>query len=239
VVLFDNNVLCLLLHPDAEIPNDPATDKVLDRAADRIRFLVEQLQEDGVRIIIPTPVLMEFLTFATADYLTEINQSMWFDVQPFDQRAAIEAAVALRRALGPGGHGKTLRIPGAKWQKIKVDRQIVAIGKVHKVSAVYSTDAGLLTLARESGLKALHAADLPVPPVAKVQISLDELLAAEPVATSPASTVPQSPSEQSPGVSQPKAPEPEQDRPLNPPDAPSQQRPDSSQTAPPRPPSEK
>lgn len=127
MVLFDNNVLCLLLHPDADIPNDPSTNAPIDRAHDRIGYLVEGLQATGTRIVIPAPVLTEFLTFAEPIYLAEINQSMWFEIAPFDQRAAIEAAIALRRAIR-SGQGKKLGLAG-KWQKIKVDRQIVAIGK--------------------------------------------------------------------------------------------------------------
>lgn len=177
MVLFDNNVLCLLLHPDADIPNDPATGQPVAQARDRLEHLVQQLQEQGRRIVIPTPVIMEFLTFASPEYLTEISRSMWFEVASFDQRAAIEAAVALRRALAPGGKGKTLGMPGAKWQKIKVDRQIIAIGKVHRVTAVYSTDKEVLALAEESGLKGIHVADLLLPPVDQVQMTLEELLA--------------------------------------------------------------
>lgn len=115
VVVFDNNVLCLLLHPDAEIPNDPSTGKPIDRAQDRMAYLVEQLRENDARILIPAPVLSEFLTFAGADYLAVINQSAYFEVSPFDQRAAIEAAVALRRSL-KSGQGKKLGLASG-WQK--------------------------------------------------------------------------------------------------------------------------
>lgn len=176
MVLFDNNVLCLALHPDVDVPNDPATGAPVDRAADRVQFLMEQLKDRGERIVLPTPVLSEFLTFAAPDYLLEIAQSMWFAIEPFDQRAAVEAAIALKRDLAPGGKGKTLGLPGAKWQKIKVDRQIVAIGKVHSVTAVYSTDRDVLALAASIGLKGIHVADLPYPPQIKSQMSLEDLL---------------------------------------------------------------
>lgn len=173
MVLFDNNVLCLLLHPDADVPNDPATGKALERAQDRINYLRERLQAEGSRIAIPAPVLSEFLTFADADYLTAISQSVWFDIAPFDQRAAVEAAIALRRAL-KSGQGKKLGLSG-NWQKIKVDRQIVAIGKVLDVTAVYSTDPDVLSLAKESGLKSFHVADLPLPPPEEVQLTLEQM----------------------------------------------------------------
>ena len=114
VVAFDNSVLCLLLHPGVDVPNDPATGNPVSRAQDRIAYLVEQLRESRSRILIPTPVLAEFLTFASADYLDEINSSAHFEVAPFDQRAAIEAGSAMRRArFGQGGKKRAhSRFPG-------------------------------------------------------------------------------------------------------------------------------
>jgi predicted nucleic acid-binding protein len=162
VVVFDNTVLCLLLHPEAEIPNDPVTDTPVERAQDRMRYLVEQLREAGTRILIPAPVLAEFLTFADAEYLTEINQNMWFEIAPFDQRAAVEAAIALRRALA-SGQGKKLGLADT-WQKIKIDRQLVAIAKVNDAAPIYTSDSAVVRLAKDAGIEVVHLADLPIPP---------------------------------------------------------------------------
>jgi predicted nucleic acid-binding protein len=192
VVLFDNNVLCLLLHPEADIPNDPDTGKPVTRGKDRISFLIETLRESGTRILIPTPVLSEFLTVADTKYLDEINHSIWFEVGPFDQRAAIEAGLALKRDLA-NGKGKTFGLD-SNWQRVKVDRQIVAIGKVYEVSAVYTTDRGLATAARENGLKSLHPAALPLPPSDRQPLPLIDLR--EPTEVS--SSEPEPPSEHSP-----------------------------------------
>ena len=99
VVAFDNNVLCLFLHPEVDAPDDPATRRPVSRVQDRISYLVEQLRESRSRILIPTPVLAEFLTFATPDYLDVINSSAHFEVAPFDQRAAIEAGSAMHETF--------------------------------------------------------------------------------------------------------------------------------------------
>jgi predicted nucleic acid-binding protein len=191
MVAFDCTVLSLLLHPDAEVPHDPSTDEPIIRAADRMRFLVERLQEAGYRILIPAPALGEFLTVASPDYLTTINQSMWFEVGPFDQRAAIESAVALRRAKA-SGKGKKLSLHD-DWQKIKVDRQIVAIAKVYEVTTIYTTDKSVIKLATESGLEAVHVANLPLPPERHEQMQLSSF--SEP---SEPSNVPEPPSGHSP-----------------------------------------
>lgn len=195
MVLFDTNVLCLLLHPDADIPNDPASGKPIEQAQERVNYLRDRLQDAGVRIVIPAPVLSEFLTMAAPDYMVQIAQSMWFEVAPFDQRAAVESALALKRAL-KSVKGKKLGSTSS-WQKIKVDRQIVAIAKVYGVTTVYSTDPDVLNLARESGIEAIHAADLPLPPVAEVQLTLEDMVKqssssppSDPLADSPPANLP-------------------------------------------------
>ncbi len=162
IVALDTSALCLLLHPDADVPIDPGTGRPIDRAAERMCHLVDHLALQGARILIPTPVLSEFLTFASTEYLDEITRSRHFLVAAFDQRAAVEAAIALQRAIASGA-GKRGGL-SSTWQKIKVDRQIVAIAKVYEADTIYTTDSDVLSLAQESGLRAIYVGDLPLPP---------------------------------------------------------------------------
>jgi predicted nucleic acid-binding protein len=162
IVAFDNNVLCLLLHPDAQVPNDPETSQPVTGPRERIEYLVETLRKASARILLPTPVIAEFLTFASSDYLDEINRSQHFEIAPFDQRAAIEAAETLKKAIADG-LGKKAGTDGA-WQKIKVDRQVVAIARVAGATSIYTTDAAVAILARQSGITPVHVAALPLPP---------------------------------------------------------------------------
>jgi hypothetical protein len=64
MVATDNSILTLLLHPKARPPMDPATKKPIERLPDRIEKLIEDLEADHERIIIPTPTLSEFLILA-------------------------------------------------------------------------------------------------------------------------------------------------------------------------------
>ena len=162
VVAFDNNVLCLLLHPEADVPADPKTGRPIERVKARMDFLVETLRNSEARILLATPVLSEFLTFASPEYLVTIRQSGHFEIAPFDERAAIEAAVALKRAV-KSPQGKKLGLAGS-WQKIKIDRQIVAIAKVEGAEAIYTSDPDVAALAIDSGLQAIHPSELPLPP---------------------------------------------------------------------------
>lgn len=127
-----------------------------------MEHLVEQLRAQSARILIPTPALSEFLTFASSDYLAAITNSRHFEIASFDQLAAVEAGLTLKRDLaGPRGKRAGATDP---WQKVKVDRQIVAVAKVKRAERLYTTDQGLAALARQSGIAAIGVAELPLPP---------------------------------------------------------------------------
>lgn len=67
MVTIDNTFLTLMLYPKARPPNDPSTKKPLERIADRIEKLLEDLDGESERIVLPTPVLSEFLIMAGQD----------------------------------------------------------------------------------------------------------------------------------------------------------------------------
>jgi len=175
MVVFDSSVLLLVLDPNAKAPNDPDTGKPLERAAERIEYLIENLTADKERIIIPTPVLSEVLVHASdalQPYLDTLNGHAAFRIAPFDQKAAIEVALAMSDAIRRGGHRVDTTNPDTTKTKIKFDRQIVAIAKAEGAHAVYSDDADVHSYAAQAGLKAYRTADLDLPPVDPQQ-SLD------------------------------------------------------------------
>lgn len=166
MVSMDAGFLGLLLHPAAKPPNDPATGKPLVRAKDRIEKLIEDLYAAHERIILPTPALCEFLVLAQNDgqqYLTELYNQPGFYIQPFDQMAAVELAAMELVARGNGGK----RLPttsATPWQKVKFDRQIVAISKVHQAHTIYSDDGDVKVIAENAGIKVIPCWELPLPP---------------------------------------------------------------------------
>jgi predicted nucleic acid-binding protein len=166
MVSMDAGYLGLLLHPDAKPPDDPATKEPLVRAKDRIEKLVDDLHAANERIIIPTPALSEFLVLAGNDlqqYLAEFSNQPSFRIQPFDLMAAVEVAAMEILAIGKGG--KRLPAPAeTPWQKLKYDRQIVAISKVHKAHTIYSNDKHVRLIAEDVGIKVFPCWELSLPP---------------------------------------------------------------------------
>ncbi|KAB6717007.1 PIN domain-containing protein [Roseobacter sp. TSBP12] len=167
MVVFDSSILLLVLDPNAKAPVDPATGISVEKAAERIEYLITNLTADKEKIVIPTPVLSEVLVHAGGAmqaYLDTLNGQAAFRIAPFDQKAAIEAALAMSDAIKRGGHRIDAANPDATKTKIKFDRQIVAIAKAEGVHAVYSDDADVHSYAKHAGLDAYRTADLDLPP---------------------------------------------------------------------------
>jgi predicted nucleic acid-binding protein len=163
MVAIDNSVLTLLLHPKARPPLDPATKKPIERLPDRIEKLIEALESDNQRIIIPTPALSEFLVLAgnqASEYLDVINARHMFLVRPFDEMAAIELAAfeSEQRASGTKRGGIS-----APWNKVKFDRQIVVIAKTNDAKRIYSDDDHVRAFATKMGIETISSWELTLP----------------------------------------------------------------------------
>lgn len=167
MIVFDTTVLLLVLDPHVKPPNDPATGRPLERAAERIEHLVSTLSKANERIIIPTPVFSEVLVLAGAAvprYIQHLNGMSVFRIAPFDQRAAIEAALAHADAINRGGIKIDAANPDTTKTKIKFDRQIVAIAKVEGARMIYSDDEGLIKSAHRSSISTCRTSELDLPP---------------------------------------------------------------------------
>ena len=129
-VAFDAGMLILLLQEGASAPVNPETKEEIDRPVERIEFLRDTLVKNnwsGNKIVIPTPSLAEFLVGAGEaldEFIDQFDSDASIQVEPFSQRAAIEAAIMQQQAVASreAAHENTRQI-------VKVDRQIVAVAK--------------------------------------------------------------------------------------------------------------
>lgn len=167
---FDANALSVLLFRLSAVPFDFRTNppEQILYARERMEHLVKDLSQKGEKILIPDPSLSEFLVtavFAGAsiqDYLAIIQKAQHFITRPFGVRAAVEVAERLATALKSGDKREGEK--AEPWQKLKYDRQIVAISLVEGASEIYTADKDVYNQALRWGIKAIHLADLPVPP---------------------------------------------------------------------------
>lgn len=123
LAVLDTTMLTLVLKPDVEPPLDPSTKKPVSRAVDRVEHLLATLKEKSARVLIPATVWAEFLVAAdesAQDYLELSKDKANFEIVPFDQISAVEAAIDQKRAIKAGNSKLTLS--GTR-QCLKADRQ--------------------------------------------------------------------------------------------------------------------
>lgn len=164
MIVLDATTLLLLIEPSAKPPKDPSTGKPLEKCKERIENLLQTLTGTGSQVLLPTPVLAEILVRAgnaKNQYLTEMTTNWAFRPASFDERAAAELAMILDGDL----KSKKKLTEKETWAKLKFDRQIIAIAKVHRVSMIYTDDEKLAKCAKANGLDVTHTWDLPLPPV--------------------------------------------------------------------------
>jgi len=154
-VVLDNNALIYLLNPrgrrDARL---------------RLRGLLTQVEDSKGLVLIPAPVLTEYLSHAPERALREklitaFRASRWVKIAPFDELAAVECAALDSSATATGNKRAPLNA-STPWQSVKIDRQIVAIAKVRRASIV-SGDSDVLSVAKWAHVEARKVEELPVP----------------------------------------------------------------------------
>lgn len=133
-----------------------------DRA--RIAHFISEVDKLKIKIIFPMISISEFLVKAdgaSVAFLEELERKSSIFVADFDRGAAQELAKMEREALaGPNGKRAGSEEP---YQKIKVDRQIVAIGLAHGAKMIVSRDEGVRSQAIRLGLEAKRIQDLELP----------------------------------------------------------------------------
>ncbi len=164
MVVFDATMLMLLIRPESGRPIDSATDKPIDHVSERIAHFVEQRDKARTRIGIPTPALSEVLVRSGASavkVVEKIKEFSVFEILPFDELSAIELAIMTKNAIDSGDKKSgSIEV----WNKVKFDRQIMAIARVRQATALYTDDAGLRNLATLLDMAVFGIADLDLPP---------------------------------------------------------------------------
>jgi hypothetical protein len=176
IVAFDASILTYIIDENAKPPTDPATLAAVTFCKERVRYLLDTLQQAGAKIIIPTPALAEVLVKAGAaasTIVSELTTSKHFRVVDFDVRAAVEFAA--RQSIRPRGV-----VPRTK---AKFDDQILAIATVENAVIIYSDD-GDIASAAPPNMTVIGIAALEVPP-AKAQHEMFDGLPEETYSSNP------------------------------------------------------
>ena len=129
----------------------------------RLAHFFERVEKAKAKLIIPTPALAEYLVYAdkaALDSIELLERKSYILIAPFDRAAAYECSQMDAAALGRGD-----KRDGRKdaWRKVKIDRQIVAIGKANGTQAFLSDDFGVETAAKRIGVPTMNVRNLELP----------------------------------------------------------------------------
>ena len=162
VVVFDASFLLPIFSRNLHsVPEDPETGKPVEQYDKRIDYLLNQLRRRRVKMLIPAPALSEILVRVEPEqidgYLKEIFSKSAFRIAFFNRDAAIEVAIMSREAKKQGDkRGGSTEV----WNKVKFDRQIIAIAKVNGAKIIYSNDKKLGNFAKHTGLRIIRPHEL-------------------------------------------------------------------------------
>ena len=163
ICTLDANALISWIHP--------STDEL---TIARFNTLFETISKSRGKLIVPTPSLAEAFVHTqdeTSEWVEIMSRKSSFVVAPFDSKAALECALIDRLALTQGNK-RAGTVAAEPWQKIKVDRQIAAIARVHQSDLLVTNDQNLRAICKFVGIKTSLIDDLEVPETA-LQRKLD------------------------------------------------------------------
>ncbi|WP_140726570.1 PIN domain-containing protein [Pseudomonas sp. Hp2] len=130
---------------------------------EKVWHLLESIDKKKGKVTIPTPAIAEFLVHAdqaALAVLDALQKKASISIANFDLGAAHENAQLDAAAIGRKDKRDGSEQP---WQKVKIDRQIVAIAKANGAKLIVSDDAGVRANATRVGIRAMQIDDLPIP----------------------------------------------------------------------------
>lgn len=137
---------------------DPCTGKVISDPQKRAEALIDHVESLGGSVLIPTPVLAEFLVGIDKNqhqaYINLIKSQSCFEIVSFDEIAAIECAQMLSLA-----ELRQMKKTDSA-AKVKFDRQIISIAKSTGVKEVWTHDKSVYNRCQTLGITAKSLADI-------------------------------------------------------------------------------
>lgn len=156
-IIVDTNILINLMKTQSSTPYSLGENGFSDIADIELRSkaLLEHIERSGGTIVIPTPVLAEYLFGIQGEankikHVELISKMNCFEIISFEDLAAIECSMLF--SVQEFKQFKAKINSNETASKIKYDRQIIAIAKANQINEIWSTDAGVIRKAEEVGI---------------------------------------------------------------------------------------
>lgn len=143
--------------------NDPETGEMITEVTRRIDALVDRIENLDGTIIIPAPVLAEFLIGIDKNthqaHINLIRSMACFEIASFDEMSAIECAQL------PTMSELRQMMKSDTANKVKFDRQIISIAKSLNVDEVWTHDHGVFQRCKQLGIVVRSLISIEPPPI--------------------------------------------------------------------------
>ena len=163
-IIIDTNILVQVFsgNPKSEqVYTDPNNGDIVKDINLRAEALVGYISNGKGTVIIPAPVLAEYLIGIDKEHqithINMINGKSCFEIYSFDEIAAYECA-----NLPTLQELKQLDL-NLIASKIKFDRQIVSIAKASNIDEVWTHDKNIFEICKREGIVVKSLADISVP----------------------------------------------------------------------------
>lgn len=130
----------------------------------QIDFFIQQLDKQKCTLVVPMPALAEYLVKADNAGVESINKferEKYVLLADFNRAAAFEISLLDGAMVNANTKKDGVDQP---WQRIKIDRQIVAIAKANSAQMIISQDSGVRAAALRFGMQCMSIEELPFPP---------------------------------------------------------------------------
>ncbi|MDQ1815744.1 type II toxin-antitoxin system VapC family toxin [Massilia sp. CCM 9210] len=157
MILFDANVLVELSRLETS------------ETKERIQGLLSELSISKTVIGIPAPAWAEYLCGSDASasvFSTAFRSRAYVQILPFDDISAYEAALLHQEIVGATGTKKGRST--LAWQQVKIDRQILAIARQYRVSAIYTNDDDMIADAQILKIPCFRPHEVQLKPVQRI-----------------------------------------------------------------------
>ncbi|MGZ9809960.1 hypothetical protein ACXN5S_05800 [Pseudoroseicyclus sp. H15] len=162
ITVIDNSILTLLLNPMAKARPNPETGEPAEHIQDRLSGLLDSMSKRSEQLIVPAPALAESMCNVNnpTSLIETLRASACIVVAPFDTKASVEFSDLIRSSRGAIREIKSET--AASWQFVKMDLQIVAIGKASGASKILTDDDRQGRFAKLAGIEAVHSWEIPL-----------------------------------------------------------------------------
>ncbi|WP_272658722.1 MULTISPECIES: type II toxin-antitoxin system VapC family toxin [unclassified Providencia] len=168
-IIVDTNILISLMKKSSNNANKLGADgfSSVDDLELRSKALLDHIERSGGTIVIPTPVLAEYLLGIDGEankhaHVNLISSMNCFEILPFEELASVECSMLpskqeFKQFIKQINSNETAN-------KVRFDRQIIAIAKANGITEIWSSDGEVIKKGREVGIDVKSISDIqPIP----------------------------------------------------------------------------